>query len=328
MWRRRAWLVTVLLVGLSSALACGSRTGLLVDDTERQDDTTVDANVPHDAGHDAPHDAGFDVPTDTLPPIDAFHRDVIEPRDCPDAAATLVYVVTEQNELFSFYPPTAAFKQVGLIACPADPSATPFSMAVDRQGIARVVFSDGELFRVSMQTAACVATPFVPNQNGITTFGMGYSSDTSGGGETLYIASDGLNGGPNELATIDDMTYVESVVAPFNPPIVAAELTGTGAGDLFAFYTRNGPTDPYSFIGQIDKSTGQVIGETVLPGVMQGTGWAFGFWGGDFYLFTQPNGSVGSNVTRYRPSDGSITVVASLPSTIVGAGVSTCAPQN
>jgi len=68
-----------------------------------------------------------------------------------------------------------------------------------------------------------------------------------------------------------------------------------------------------------------VIGQANLMGVPQGNGWAFAFWGGDFYTFTAPSGN--TVVTRYRPSDGSITQVAQMQSIIVGAGVSTCAPQ-
>jgi hypothetical protein len=49
----------------------------------------------------------------------------------------------------------------------------------------------------------------------------------------------------------------------------------------------------------------------------------------DFYTFTAPQGrSTSSVVTRYRPSDGTIVQVASTPGlTIMGAGVSTCAPE-
>jgi hypothetical protein len=43
-------------------------------------------------------------------------------------------------------------------------------------------------------------------------------------------------------------------------------------------------------------------------------------------VFTSPDGN-GSVVTRYRPSDGSVTEVTKLTNVIVGAGVSTCAPQ-
>ncbi|MGH7281076.1 MAG: hypothetical protein ACRELY_06100, partial [Polyangiaceae bacterium] len=65
-------------------------------------------------------------------------------------------------------------------------------------------------------------------------------------------------------------------------------------------------------------------GTDPLPGVTIQGGWAFGFWGGDFYTFT---GGGPSTVTRFRPSDKSIVQVATYPSEIVGAGVSTCAPQ-
>ncbi|MBL8607703.1 MAG: hypothetical protein JNL38_10300 [Myxococcales bacterium] len=92
---------------------------------------------------------------------------------------------------------------------------------------------------------------------------------------------------------------------------------------MFAFYTKF--DKPGSFVGQIDKTNARVVAESALPTVEQGQGWAFAFWGGDFYLFTAPGG--GSTVTRFRPADGSVTAVGSWPSVIVGAGVSTCAPQ-
>ena len=86
--------------------------------------------------------------------------------DCPDADATLVYLVSAQNELFSFYPPTVTFTSIGTLVCPARPNETPFSMAVDRKGKAYVVFTDGNLFQVSTSTAACIATPFAVGQLG------------------------------------------------------------------------------------------------------------------------------------------------------------------
>ena len=66
--------------------------------------------------------------------------------------------------------------------------------------------------------------------------------------------------------------------------------------------------------------------------MQQGRGWAFAFWGGDFYLFTCPfsgptQSCTSSRVTRFRPGDKSITQVGSYRGIIVGAGVSTCAPQ-
>ena len=319
---RRVVFVSVSFLSVLSCLsaigACGDRTGLLVDDVAAVDGP--------DAARDAPFDVVFDVAHDTLPPIDVSRPDVINRNDCPDADSTLVYVITEQYVLYSFNPPTSEFRQIGKISCPSpSPTATPFSMAVDRKGVARVVFNDGRLYRVSTATAACQSTPFSPGQAGFTTFGMGYAKDLDGPGETLYVASDnGTGGGTSRLGSID-ANYVLHPIAPFSPQILRAELTGTGAGDLFAFYA-DGPNVADSFIGQIDKKTARVIGETRLRNVNQGNGWAFAFWGGDFYTFTAPTPG-GSEVTRYRPSDNSITKVTSLPNVIVGAGVSTCAPQ-
>lgn len=69
-----------------------------------------------------------------------------------------------------------------------------------------------------------------------------------------------------------------------------------------------------------------------LPAVETPAAWAFSFWGGDFYLYTAPDPlsdpSRTTNVTRYRPSDGSVDAqyMVNIGFRIVGAGVSTCAP--
>jgi hypothetical protein len=83
-----------------------------------------------------------------------------------------------------------------------------------------------------------------------------------------------------------------------------------------------------SFIAEVDPTTATVIAEDTLPGIIQGAGWAFGFWGGDFYTFTTD--AVTDPTTRvhqFDPTMKTITQVATLADTVVGAGVSTCAPQ-
>lgn len=298
-------------------VACGSRTGLFAPEGDFATDDE-DATVPGDG---APVGDGSVV--DALPPLDATPPRDADQNDCPDGDATLIYVVTDQNELFSFYPPDGTFRQVGRIVCPSAPGTTPFSMAVDRQGAAYVVFNDGALYRVSTATAACVATSFVPAQLDFTTFGMGFATDQAGPVERLFIAGDGRSGSARGLATIDLPTFRVAPIGEFTPPIERAELTGTGDGRLFAFYTKNATAG--SFVGEVDMSSARVLAESRLGQVELGQGWAFAFWGGDFYLFTAPDGAA-SRVTRFRPSDGSVTVVGSIATTIVGAGVSTCAP--
>jgi len=335
-WCMSAGLVAVTALALPVAIvACGSRTGLdvpLVVVREGPDGAVSivqDASVSREA----------DAPTKTPPGL-----------DCAEAGITYIYVIAEDNTLFSFYPTTAAFTPVGKLMCPIPlGSATePFSMAVDHTGTAYVVFSDptaqpsptilgeGDLYRVSTKTGACVSTPFVADQQGFLTFGMGFVANVGDGGtgETLYIAGDTTD----SLASVDLQDFTVNPVAPFGAAgpglsVAAAELTGTGDGRLFGFFAPDN-TVPVSYIVQIDPKTASILSTVELPGVEEGQGWAFGFWGGDFYTFTAPPPPSAFEptttvVTRYRPSDGSIVQVATAPSgvVIVGAGVSTCAPQ-
>jgi hypothetical protein len=292
-------------------------------------------------------DGGFPSPDAPLPPIDAAVP--IVPNDCVDAGSTLIYLVTSENTLYSFYPPAAEFVRIGTIACPTPaPAWQPFSMAVDREGTAYVLFSDmdpmprppGRLFRVSTANADCSALPYVGGQDGFSTFGMGFVGNADGGAETLYIAlstPEGSTAAP-KLGVLDVSNFQISMVADISPAnIVGAELTGTGDGRLFAFYATDcAPGDALvcssSAIAQLDPMSGKALGNDNLSALPQTApngmgGWAFAFWGNDFYLFTTDPGTAGSIVTRFSPSDGSQARVATLPELIVGAGVSTCAPQ-
>jgi hypothetical protein len=303
-------------------VACGSRTGLFVDDDGF-------SNVPGgDAGPDARRDGGrrdADV-EDAPPPLDVRPPVDVDRTDCPDADSTLVYTITSTYDLQSFNPDTGQFRNIGRISCPAPSGETPFSMAVDRKGIAYVLFTDFRLYRVSTATAACISTPYTPEQFDFKLFGMGFATNSVGPTETLFVAGDDqqLNGGASGLARITPGTFKLNPVDDFSPPIDQAELTGTGDGRLFAFYRKLADSPP-SYIGEIDPNTAEVIGERRFDNVDQGEGWAFAFWGGDFYMFHAPGGS--TRVTRWRPSDDSVTQVATTPLKIVGAGVSTCAPQ-
>ena len=357
MKRRWGWLVLLGCIEAAALLgACGSRTGIPEEDGAQPVVPAADAYpdlffdrslppkpmptpvpppgpppvpTPRDASVlDARADRSiFDAPFDrsvfdVLPPIDANPFPDVVRNDCPDAAATLVYVVTEQAELFSFYPPTLTFTRIGAVVCPSG-DATPYSMAVDRKGKAYVVYSDGNLFAVSTATAACVATAFVPGQQGFTTFGMGFASDTNGAAEALYVTRN--NVAQSSLATIDTATYVLRTIAPISPSITRAELTGTGDGRLYGFFTNEAPAVSGSRLIEIDKGTAQTLANNDLPVGRPNDAWAFAYWGGDFWIFTSPGGT--STVTRFRPSDSTTVNLATMPSTIVGAGVSTCAPQ-
>lgn len=235
------------------------------------------------------------------------------------SGASLIYVLAKSNELHRFDPQTLQLSKVGALQCPQNGgTATPFSMAVDRQAMAWVLFNDGHLYKVDTKTAACSATTFVPDQSGFKKFGMGFVSDSPGSqAETLYVA--------NELGigTIDTVALTVKDVAGDFGFSAAAELTGTGDARLFGFFYGFPP-----YISEIDKSSSKLLGEMELDTVDIGTGFAYAFWGGDFWIFTAPNG-VSSQIDRYKPTAGNTTtevVVADVGFKIVGAGVSTCAP--
>ncbi|MEO6420131.1 MAG: hypothetical protein ABIP39_12015 [Polyangiaceae bacterium] len=325
---REVAVVVVMALGTAGFIACGSRTGLPFDEAlDVEDDSgKPDVQRPMDA-------ADEDVIEEPLPPLDASRRDASR-MDCLDAGDTQIYVITEDtNELLAFYPPQGTFRRIGVIACPTilppPPNmgvATPFSMAVDRKGVAYILFNDLHIYRVSTATAACVATPFRASQLGFNTFGMGFSTNMAGPAETLFVAADNGSGGTSSLGSIDVTSFDLSRIGGFTPVVARAELTGTGDGRLFAFYTQPSTGTEVSYVGEIDKDNAHVIAADQVP-VNQRGGYAFGFWGGDFYLFTGSPTAAGSIVTRFRPSDKTTVVVGAYPALIVGAGVSTCAPQ-
>ena len=134
------------------------------------------------------------------------------------------------------------------------------------------------------------------------------------------------------LGRLDTSTFDVRFIGAYNGDLAgrSAELTGTGDGKLYGFFT----TIPAQ-VAEISKGTGEILNKQELPGVAAGNAWAFSFYGGDFYIYTAasasssgpPEASPGSKVTRDRPSTNTVEVVKqSTGFKIVGAGVSTCAP--
>jgi hypothetical protein len=231
---------------------------------------------------------------------------------------TLVYVVSQENSLYSFDPSTLTFTLVGPLDCPAN-GFQPFSMAVDRQGYAWVLYTGGRIWKVDIKTAHCTATAYQPNQHGFQQFGMGFSSNSANStDETLYLANYGGSG----IAALDTTSLVVTPVGQYDQIHSAAELTGTGDARLFGFFE----TTPIN-IAEIDKTNSHILSQHPEPNISIGAAWAFAFWGGSFWLFTNPN-STGSQVDQYDPMTGNTnTVVPDVGGfSIVGAGVSTCAP--
>jgi len=244
---------------------------------------------------------------------------------CSDEAR-LVYVVDQNNKLSSFNPQTLAFNDIGTLSCPAQLLATPFSMAVDRQATAWVLYSSGELFTVNTQTLDCQKTSWA-SQGGLVSFGMGFATDTAGGtAETLFIAGGGAGGPAGGMtSTLAKLALPGLTASPLGTIQGWPELTGTGAAELWGFFPGTSPR-----IARINKQSG--AGGPVFPLANIGgqpRAWAFAFWGGEFCIFLQRGNDEATSIYRFPRSGGTTAatlVVKTADRRIVGAGVSTCAP--
>jgi hypothetical protein len=245
---------------------------------------------------------------------------------CTDAAK-LIYVVDSNNQLSTFDGSTKTFKDLGALNCPASAGMTPFSMGVDRTATAYVLYSDGlsdgELFKVDTTSLACTKTAWT-TKLGLQQFGMGFSTDTAGGTtDTLFIAGGaaGTIGTSSTLAKLDVSTFQATQVGTV---VGSPELTGTGSAELWGFFPdANAPR-----VEKLNKASGaaaMTYGENSIRGMP--LAWAFAFWGGDYWVFLMKGTETSTTVYQVNGMTGAIKgMTASSGRTIVGAGVSTCAP--
>lgn len=274
--------------------------------TERESLTPADAGAAPDAS--TPPDPSFgDGGVVVSPPRD----------DCPEESK-FIYVMDAGGMLRRFDPPTWTFSALGSIDC-GQGVGTPSSMAVARDSTAWVLFTSGKLFKVSTKDASCSPTTFTAKADW-TEFGMGFVSDVEDGKtETLYVASaKALQVGKIAL---DTMT-----LTPLGPLSISSrmELTGTGSAQLFGLLAPP-PDDPKVWsIAELSKASGALFSRKKQEPITEPSNlnFAFAAWGGDFYSF------IGLRVYRHDTKNNEIIKMPGEVSfTIVGAGVSTCAPH-
>jgi len=270
---------------------------------------------------------------------------------CTADGVDLIYVVDEAHDMLSFDPrklpdANAAFHVIGVPQCSPGPvlaswqaqsgetTANPFSMAVDRNATAWVLYTSGEIFKVSTADGSCVGnTGYTVQQNGMDLFGMGFVTDQSGGDtEKLYLGGGDVTATPGGKVAVVDPASPTSASVIGNLPNdgeLSPELTGTGDAEFFGFF----PGVSTAFVQQLDKTNGSATGpKWNISGGLGATvrAWAFAQWGGYFYIFVTTDdglGNLNSTVRRInRQTMQYETVLQNLPYVIVGAGVSTCAP--
>lgn len=274
-------------------------------------------------------------------------------RACSADGVDLIYVVDQTYRLVAFDPrligsPAGPYRVIGQLNCPnpgtslqpGGGAATPFSMAVDRDAVAWVLYGSGKLFKVSTTDASCQATPFVASQSvgGQTwdLFGMGFVTDAAGGDtEKLWIGGGNVDATTSgSLGWIDTTSYAVNRVAAIAPQAeYSAEFSGLGDATLWAFFPD---TVSNAFVQQLDKATGAGVGNQLAFDLAAAgravQAWAFAQWGGTFYVFvTTVDALLGTNpnatVHAINRSTGAHTIpLQNQQYVVVGAGVSTCAP--
>jgi hypothetical protein len=265
--------------------------------------------------------------------VGAGHSGSVAPAaDSCSAAAKLIYTVDQDGRFSSFDPGTTppTFTDItSRLSCPAKTDffsvlPTPYSMSVDRNALAWVLYSTGELFRVDTLDGNCKSTMFQANQAGFMLMGMGFvANDAMSNIDTLFVAGGAGPdvGGGSRLGTVDLGTLT---ITPAHQLTGWPELTGTGLAELWGFYPDTTPPK----VARINKLTGAE--EMVFPlASLQGTpaAWAFAFWGGDFFLFLMRTDDADTTVYRVDGKTGEMSVaLQGTGRRIVGAGVSTCAP--
>jgi hypothetical protein len=252
-------------------------------------------------------------------------------------ASQFVYVVDEDNTLSKFDPPTMTFTDLGQLNC--SQSAMPFSMGVDRNAQAYVLYDDGTLYSVpglSTGNLACTQTSW-HSTGSLTQFGMGFSTTTVGGStDELFIAggdavdTSNTASQPATLASVDVSSFAATSVGNITG---WPELTGTSNADLWGFF----PDETSPRIDKINKAGGGAALTTYSLKALKGdpAAWAFAAYGGDLWVvLALSDGIGGANSTivyqiggETDAAPGSVKGMTPTNSrTIVGAGVSTCAP--
>jgi hypothetical protein len=300
-------LTVLFLLGVVAGFATAIATTACGDSS----DTIPPPGASSSSGGFAPPDGGTIAADAGTPPDDGC-----------TAAAKLVYVISEEKDLYSFTPNTLTFTKIGPLDCPGA-VGIPVSMAVDRTGTAWINYASGALYKASTTDGKCADSGFAPNQAGFAKFGMAFVSDAAGStNETLFIS--GLLGTTGKgLGKIDTKTLTLTMIHDYPAPLtgVPAELTGNGAGQLFGFFNTSPAT-----LAQIDGTTAVTSNSQALTTLGASNAFAFSFWGGDFWLYTT-DGTVPSKVTQRKSTGETAVVKADVGGfRIVGAGVSTCAP--
>lgn len=224
-----------------------------------------------------------------------------------------IFVLTQGTPaaIHSFDPQTLTFAPVQKVECPDTADWVVASMSVDRNYRAWIEWGTQtvggpdpyykRLDRLDLATGACTPNAGkLPDADHFSNaLGMAFVSDTNGGNaESLFFIDHATKIYP--LGATDPIGQWYEFKPGEGTTFSGTELTGTGAGRLFAFImnwtpqwnhpcTADNPCLPTVHIGEVSKKDGSAISnDEVLEIPAFGNepgGFAFAHWGGLFWAF-------------------------------------------
>jgi hypothetical protein len=256
-----------------------------------------------------------------------------------------IYAFDVNNALLRFDPlllgsPTP-IQSLGVPNCNVGPAlpgwtggTTVISMSVDRIGFVWALYSSGEIFTINPATLACANTGYVPAQTADwKLFNMAFAGLVTANEQSLYVS-----GGSVDMAAVGNLGQIDPVVltvqtigvlggaADFSVP-----LAGIGTTELFGLYPAISSPTSSTYLRQIDRATGAVVGTPLaVPGFASTTSaWAFTHWGGKFWVFVTTDDGTTQTTTLYsvdRVTGAQQVALNNIAFTPTSAGSSTCVP--
>lgn len=196
----------------------------------------------------------------------------------------------------------------------------PYSLAIQSDGMAWTLYSDGTLYKFNIKDLKCTETSYLSEQEGIVLFGMNFVNDTSTNTEKLYLTTD-PSSLPFRLATLDTTTLKISVVRYYDNIVGRGELTGTSDGRLFGLFEGT----PFT-LAEINKTNANIISKTPqnsIQSVSDSSYFAIASYKSDF-LFGFGNDSSSTGLYFYNSTTKVVTKANSAPIVVVGAASSIC----
>lgn len=246
--------------------------------------------------------------------------------DCAESAKR-VYVFDDDGVVAEFDPKTGKFRDLGTPSC----VSSNYSMAVDREGYAWLEDDMSTLYRAKLEALTdCQQLDFEPSHDGFHKFGMAFGRSSEGTGEILYVVAP-VPRSQLQIGAISPEKLDKRVVGTISESSSMSELSGTGDGELWkltSMFPSVGDSKRGLRLTQIDPRDAGVLRSLLVDeDVGALTSMAVAFWGGSFYAFVGKVGASASSIYKIDRATGKVDLwIEDASRSIVGAGVSTCAP--